>query len=43
MKNSEFNYKKYMKPNFQPKNFTNREWPINPNFTELPKAAFVNL
>ena len=27
MKNSEFNYKKYVKPNFQPKNFTNREWP----------------
>ena len=35
MKNSEFNYKKYVKPNFQPKNFTNREWP-DKDITKAP-------
>ena len=35
MTNSEFNYKKYVKPNFQPKNFTNREWP-DKDITKAP-------
>lgn len=42
MKNSEFNYKKYVKPNFQPKNFTNREWP-DKDITKAPIWCSVDL
>ena len=42
MKNSEFNYKKYVKQNFQPKNFTNREWP-DKDITKAPIWCSVDL
>ena len=42
MKNSEFNYKKYVKPNFQPKNFTNREW-TDKDITKAPIWCSVDL
>lgn len=42
MKNSEFNYKKYVKPDFQPKNFTNREWP-DKDITKAPIWCSVDL
>lgn len=42
MKNSEFNYKKYVKLNFQPKNFTNREWP-DKDITKAPIWCSVDL
>ena len=42
MRNSEFNYKKYVKPDFQPKNFTNREWP-DKDITKAPIWCSVDL
>ena len=42
MKNREFNYKKYVKPNFQPKNFTNREWP-DKDITKAPIWCSVDI
>lgn len=42
MKNSEFNYKKYVKPDFQPKNFTKREWP-DKDITKAPIWCSVDL
>ena len=42
MKNSEFNYKNYVKPNLQPKNFTNREWP-DKDITKAPIWCSVDL
>ncbi|MDY2738176.1 2-isopropylmalate synthase [Intestinibacter sp.] len=42
MKNNEFNYKKYVKPDFQPKNFINREWP-DKEITKAPIWCSVDL
>lgn len=42
MRNSEFNYKKYVKPDFQPKNFTNPEWP-DKDITKAPIWCSVDL